>query len=70
MFTIVFFELFLISIIGLIILGPERLPIVVRTFRNWFIGIKHFNNSMKTELAEELDIKDLSADLKNQKNNT
>jgi sec-independent protein translocase protein TatB len=64
MFDIGFFELVLISIIGLVVLGPERLPVAIRTIRDWINGMKRFSNSIKTELTEELNIQDLAADLK------
>ena len=64
MFDIGFFELLLISIIGLVVLGPERLPVAIRTIRDWISGIKRFSNSIKTELTEELNIQELDANLK------
>ena len=64
MFDIGFFELLLISIIGLVVLGPDRLPVAIRTIRDWISGIKRFSNSIKTELTEELNLQDLGADLK------
>ncbi|MFT7006016.1 MAG: sec-independent protein translocase protein TatB [Colwellia sp.] len=64
MFDIGFFELVLISIIGLVVLGPERLPVAIRTIRDWINGMKRFSNSIKAELTEELNIQDLAADLK------
>jgi sec-independent protein translocase protein TatB len=64
MFDIGFFELLLISIIGLVVLGPERLPVAIRTISDWISGIKRFSNSIKTELTEELNIKELNDNLK------
>ncbi len=64
MFDIGFWELLLISIIGLVVLGPERLPVAIRTVRGWINGVKNFSNSVKTELTEELRIQELHANLK------
>lgn len=64
MFDIGFFELLLISIIGLVVLGPERLPVAIRTIREWISGIRRFSKNIETELTEELNIKDLSANSK------
>ncbi|MDO6446753.1 Sec-independent protein translocase protein TatB [Colwellia sp. 1_MG-2023] len=64
MFDIGFWELLLISIIGLFVLGPERLPVAIRTVRGWISGVKSFSNSVKTELTEELRIQELHANLK------
>ncbi|MCO4799197.1 MAG: Sec-independent protein translocase subunit TatB [Colwelliaceae bacterium] len=64
MFDIGFWELLLISIIGLVVLGPERLPVAIRTVRGWISGVKSFSNTVKTELTEELRIQELHANLK------
>ncbi|WP_206486026.1 Sec-independent protein translocase protein TatB [Thalassotalea sp. G2M2-11] len=64
MFDIGFWELLLISVIGLVVLGPERLPVAIRTVRSWISGVKNFSNSVKNELTEELRIHELHANLK------
>ncbi|MBA6255144.1 MULTISPECIES: Sec-independent protein translocase protein TatB [unclassified Colwellia] len=64
MFDIGFWELSLIVIIGLIVLGPERLPVAIRTVRGWISGVRKFSESVKTELTEELRIQELHANLK------
>jgi len=64
MFDIGFWELLLISVIGLVVLGPERLPVAIRTIKGWISGVKSFSNSVKTELSEELRIQELHANLK------
>jgi sec-independent protein translocase protein TatB len=64
MFDIGFWELSLITIIGLVVLGPERLPVAIRTVRDWISGVRKFSDSVKTELTEELRIQELHANLK------
>jgi len=64
MFDIGFWEIVLISIIGLVVLGPERLPVAIRTVRGWISGARQFSNSVKTELQEELRIHELHNNLK------
>jgi sec-independent protein translocase protein TatB len=64
MFDIGFWELSLIGIIGLVVLGPERLPVAIRTVRGWISGVKKFSDGVKTELTEELRIQELHANLK------
>ena len=59
-----FMELLLISIIGLVVLGPERLPIAVRSITGWIRAIKRMANSVKDELEQELKIEQLHNDLK------
>jgi sec-independent protein translocase protein TatB len=64
MFDIGFWELMVIAIIGLIVLGPERLPTALRTLRGWVGSVRDFSNSVKTELKEELRIHELHENLK------
>jgi sec-independent protein translocase protein TatB len=64
MFDIGFLELLLITIIGLVVLGPERLPVAIRTVRDWISGVRKFSDNVKTELTEELRIQELHANLK------
>jgi len=64
MFDIGFWELSLIAIIGLVVLGPERLPVAIRTLRGWISGVRKFSDNVKTELTEELRIQELHANLK------
>ncbi len=64
MFDVGFWELMVIAIMGLVILGPERLPVAIRTIRSWVGGIRKFSESVKTELTEELRINELHANLK------
>lgn len=59
-----FMELLLIAIIGLVVLGPERLPVAVRTVSGWIRAMKRMANSVKDELEQELKIEQLHADLK------
>jgi sec-independent protein translocase protein TatB len=64
MFDVGFWELILIAIMGLVILGPERLPVAIRTVRGWISGARKFSDTVKTELTEELRIHELHANLK------
>lgn len=64
MFDIGFWELMLIGVMGLVVLGPERLPVAVRTVRGWISGVRKFSDTVKSELTEELRIHELHANLK------
>lgn len=64
MFDIGFWELVFIGIIGLIVLGPERLPTAIRSVRNTINKVKTFTNNVQTELKEELRIHELHENLK------
>jgi sec-independent protein translocase protein TatB len=64
MFDIGFWELVLIAVMALLILGPERLPVAIRTVRQWLTSVRQFSHSIKTELNEELRVHELHANLK------
>ena len=64
MFDIGFWELTVIAVMGLIVLGPERLPTAIRSIRGWIKNIKQFSSSVQTELKEELRIHELHENLK------
>ncbi len=59
-----FFEMLVVVVLGLIVLGPERLPVAVRTVSGWIRTIKRMAGSVSTELEQELKIEQLQADLK------
>lgn len=64
MFDIGFWELMLIGVLGLLVLGPERMPVAIRTVRDWINSVRSFSQSVKTELKEELRINELHENLK------
>lgn len=63
-----FMELLLIGILGLVVLGPERLPVAVRSISSWIRAMKRMANSVKDELEQELKIEQLHSDLKKAEN--
>jgi len=60
MFDIGFWELMLISIIGLVVLGPQRLPIAIRTVLKWVNTAKMMANSVKNEISQELELHEMN----------
>lgn len=64
MFDIGFWELMLISVVGLVVLGPERLPVAIRSVARFFNGMKSMANNVKDELSQELKIQELQDNLK------
>ncbi len=54
MFDIGFAELVLIAIVGLLVIGPERLPGTIRTASLWLNRIKRGFNDIKREVQQEL----------------
>ncbi|MDF1628792.1 MAG: Sec-independent protein translocase protein TatB [Alcanivoracaceae bacterium] len=53
MFDIGFFELLVVFVIGLLVLGPERLPKVVRAVGQWTGRAKATLNNLKHEMERE-----------------
>ena len=64
MFDIAFWELVVIGVVALVVLGPERLPVAIRTASHWIRLIRSTANSVKSELEQELKLQDLHNDLK------
>jgi sec-independent protein translocase protein TatB len=50
-----FFELIILSLIGLIVLGPERLPRVANQLGNWLGQARRMTRVMKRQLEDELN---------------
>jgi sec-independent protein translocase protein TatB len=48
-------ELILLMLIGLIVLGPERLPRIANQIGNWLGQARRMTRVMKRQLEEELD---------------
>ncbi len=64
MFDIGFSELLLIFIIGLIVLGPQRLPLAIKTVMGWIGAVKNLANNVRDELSEELRLQELKESIK------
>lgn len=64
MFDISFGELLLVFVLGLIVLGPQRLPVAVRTVVGWVRALRSLASSVQSELAHELKLQELQDSLK------
>jgi sec-independent protein translocase protein TatB len=49
-------EFILLCLIGLLILGPERLPRVARQLGSWIGKARQMTRAMQRQLEEELDV--------------
>jgi len=56
MFDVGFWELIILFGLGLVILGPERLPKVAMQVGNWVGQARRMARSMTSQLRDELDI--------------
>lgn len=64
MFDIGFSELVLVFVVGLVVLGPKRLPIAIRTVMGWVRTIRGLAANVQNELAQELKLQELQESIK------
>ena len=64
MFDIGFWEMLIIGVMALLILGPERLPGAIRSTISTIRSIKDVANGFKQEVSSQLDAHELHANLK------
>jgi sec-independent protein translocase protein TatB len=59
MFDIGFSELFVIMLVGLLVIGPERLPKVARTLGALFGRLQRYVNDVKADISREVELEEL-----------
>ena len=64
MFDIGFSELVLIFIVGLVVLGPQKMPIAIRTVMGWIRTVRGLAANVQNELAQELKLQELKESIK------
>ncbi|TDQ59588.1 sec-independent protein translocase protein TatB [Mesocricetibacter intestinalis] len=68
MFDIGFSELILVFIVGLVVLGPQRLPVAVRTVMGWVRTVRGLAANVQNELTQELKLQELQESIKKAEN--
>ncbi len=66
MFDIGFFELILIAIVGLLVIGPERLPETARSAGLWIGRLKRTLRDTRSELEQQLGADEIRRQLHNE----
>lgn len=66
MFDFGFFEILVIGVVGLLVLGPERLPRAARAVGLWVGKIKRTVSGMQREISAQLEAEDLRQTLNDQ----
>ena len=66
MFDIGFWELAVISVVALLVIGPERLPRVARTTGMWLGRARRFVSSVKADIDREVAADELKKALAKQ----
>ncbi len=64
MFDIGFSELLLVFVIGLIVLGPQRLPVAVKTVASWIRTLRSLAATVQNEITQELKLQEFQESLK------
>jgi sec-independent protein translocase protein TatB len=59
-FDIGFSELFVIGVVALVVIGPERLPKVARTVGHLFGRLQRYVSQVKSDISREMDAAELS----------
>jgi len=67
MFDVGFFELVLIAVVALLVVGPERMPKLARTAGMWLGRGRRFLNSVKQDIDREIKADELRQILDKQK---
>lgn len=60
MFDIGMFEMVLIGVIALLILGPERMPEAARTAGRWVGKARRFITGIKEDVSSQMSVSELS----------
>lgn len=68
MFDAGFTELLLIAVVGLVVVGPERLPGFARTVGKYFGKLRRFMSDVKADVETELRADELRQVVKQQQN--
>jgi len=63
MFDIGFAELLIVSVVALVVLGPEKLPTAARTAGLWIGHIRRTLSGIQKEINAELHVDELKRDL-------
>lgn len=68
MFDIGFWELIVIGVVGLLVIGPERMPAVARGIGVWVGRARRFIGSIKADIDQELKAEELKRIMQEQQN--
>jgi len=66
MFDVGFWEILLILILALVVIGPERLPGAARTAGLWVGKARRYIEGVKSEVESEFDVKEFKRIIHNQ----
>jgi sec-independent protein translocase protein TatB len=64
MFDIGFFEILIIAVVGLLVLGPEKLPGAIRSTMKSVRSVKNVANGFRQEVEQQFKVHELHENLK------
>ena len=67
MFEIGFPELLVIVFVGLLVIGPEKLPQIIKALTRSFRAIRSYLNETKSEIEKSVGMDEIRQDLHNEK---
>ncbi|GAA4406956.1 Sec-independent protein translocase protein TatB [Quisquiliibacterium transsilvanicum] len=59
MFDIGFSEMAIIAVVGLVVLGPERLPKVARQLGQWLGKLQRYVSDVKSDISRQMELEEL-----------
>lgn len=63
MFDIGFGQLLLIMVVGLVVLGPQKLPVAIRMVAGWIRVLRTLSTTVQVEISKELKLQELQDSL-------
>ena len=66
MFDIGFFELLLVLLVGLVVLGPKRLPEAIKSISRSLLWLKKQANRSKQEIGKAFSLNEIYQDSRNE----
>ena len=66
MFQVGFLEIVIILILGLLIIGPQRLPDVVKTVLKFYKKVQKQISNLKNDLEEDIGTEEIKKDVFNE----
>ena len=66
MFQVGFLEIAIILILGLLIIGPQRLPDVVKIVLNFYKKVQKQISNLKSDLEEDIGTEEIKKDVFNE----
>jgi sec-independent protein translocase protein TatB len=66
MFDVGFWEILLVLILALVVIGPERLPGAARTLGLWVGKGRRYIEGVKSEVEQEFDVSEFKRVIRNQ----